>query len=190
MTSPPPPPSPNPDPEGAPEPASTASPRPVASTTGAEPPPGYLVLRTDPIVLPLPLRLVLAGVFLWAGVLKFTDPMGAGIARFEALGFPFPGFFAPLVGGFEVVCALLLAVGLGVRVAVLPLATILLAAMSIHLVQGTSTAPGGILFEGVLLVMAVVLGWTGGGRASLDHSIWRGVVEGGEAVPPSPSAPR
>lgn len=147
-------------------------PQPTPST-----PPGYVVLRTDDGLVPVFLRLLLAAVFLAAGLPKFT--MAQGTARFEALGFPFPGFFAPLVGGFEVVCALLVLVGLGVRVAVLPLATILLAAMAIHLVQGTATAPGGILYEGVLLVVAVILGWTGGGRASLDRSIWRGVVAEG-----------
>lgn len=141
---------------------------PDAAAPASEPPPGYIVLRTGPGWIPLVLRLAVAGVFLVEGGRKFTDPMGRGIARFEAMGFPFPGFFAPLVGGFEVVCALLLVVGLGVRVAALPLATLLLGAMAVLLTQGTRS----ILFEGVLLVICVVLLWAGAGRLSLDRMIW------------------
>jgi putative oxidoreductase len=154
-------------------------------------PPGFVILRTDEGAAPLVLRLLVGGVFLVEGVRKFTDPMGMGIARFEAMGFPFPGFFAPLVGGFEVVCGLLLLAGLGVRVAALPLASILLGAMAVHLVQGTSRAPGGILLEGVLLVMTVVLAWAGGGRASLDRRIWKGAAgsEEGPAASGPGSAP-
>jgi putative oxidoreductase len=131
-------------------------------------PPGYIVLSTGPGFGPLLLRLLLGGVFLFEGARKFTHPHVWGIGRFDALGFPFPGFFAPLVGGFEVACALLVLVGLGVRVAVIPLASILLAATVILLAQGL----GGVVLELALVVVCGILLKDGGGAWSLDRRIW------------------
>jgi putative oxidoreductase len=136
--------------------------------------PGFIVLKTGDSVLPLLARLVLGGVVLVEGARKFTDPMGFGIGRFEALGFPFPGFFAPLVGGFEVACALLLLVGLGVRVAAFPPLTIVLFALLIV----RRADPVGALYEVTLAALAVFLLFRGGGRFSLDRTLWVNAQEG------------
>jgi putative oxidoreductase len=131
-------------------------------------PPGYIVLSTGPGFVPLLLRLAVGSVLLFEGVLKFLRPQLYGIGRFDALGFPFPGFFAPLVGGFEVACALLVLVGLGVRVAVIPLASILLAASVVVLAQGL----GWVALELALVVACGILLKLGGGAWSLDRKIW------------------
>lgn len=114
------------------------------------------------------LRLGVGGVFLVEGIRKITDPFTRGIARFEELGFPFPGFFAPLVGGFEVACALLLLVGLGIRVAVLPLLTVLVGAIVVVRLAD----PAGIWIELGLAAACLALLWTGGGLLSLDRKLW------------------
>ncbi|TVP43033.1 MAG: DoxX family protein [Gemmatimonadales bacterium] len=141
---------------------------PAASATADSGPPGFIVLSTGPGILPLVLRLALGGVFLFEGARKFLYPHVHGIGRFDVMGFPFPGFFAPLVGGFEVACALLVLVGLGVRVAVIPLASILLAATVIILAQGL----GWVALELALVVACGILLRTGGGAWSLDRRIW------------------
>jgi putative oxidoreductase len=130
--------------------------------------PGYLLLRTGEGWLPLVLRVYTGGAFLFEGARKFLDPGRFGISRFEALGFPFPGFFAPLVGGFEVACGALLLLGLGVRVAAFPPLTILLGA----LVLVRATDPAGAWYELTLAAACVVLLFRGGGAYSLDRRLW------------------
>jgi putative oxidoreductase len=148
-------------------------------------PPGYLVLRTGGGVLPLLLRVGVGGVFLFEGGRKFLVPQLHGIGRFDAMGFPFPGFFAPLVGGFEVACALLLLVGLGVRVAAFPLVSILLAAMAVLLLQG----PEPVILEAALLGACLVLLRTGGGALSLDRRIWLAAAAAPTEPDSSPPTP-
>lgn len=143
-------------------------PPPDPSAAEAAAPPGYIVLSTGSSFVPFLLRLAVGGVFVFEGALKFLRPFEYGIGRFDALGFPFPGFFAPLVGGFELACALLVLVGLGVRVAVIPLASILLAASVVVLAQGL----GGVVLEFALVVACGILLRSGGGRWSLDRSLW------------------
>jgi putative oxidoreductase len=130
--------------------------------------PGYVLLRTGGGWLPLALRLFAGGALLFEGSRKFLDPGRFGIARFEALGFPFPGFFAPLVGGFEIACAVLLLVGLGVRVAAFPPLTLLLGALVLVRV----TDPAGAWYELSLAAACVVLLFRGGGAYSLDRRLW------------------
>ncbi len=146
--------------------------RPAPETPGELP--GYVVLRTGGSWIPTLLRLWVGGAFLLEGARKFTDPAGHGIARFEALGFPFPGFFAPLVGGFEVACALLLLVGLGVRVAAFPPLTILLGALVLVRIGD----PGGAWYELSLAASCVALLVLGGGALSLDRRLWRDASSG------------
>ena len=157
----------------------------MTPTLPGDAPPGYIVLRTGAGVLPLLLRVGVAGVFLFEGGRKFLAPHLHGIGRFDAMGFPFPGFFAPLVGGFEVVCALLLLVGLGVRVAAFPLISILLAAMAVLLVQG----PEPVMLEAVLVGACLVLLRTGGGALSLDRHIWLAASAAPDAAAPDAPAP-
>jgi len=156
----------------------------MTPTIPRDAPPGYIVLRTGAGVLPLLLRVGVAGVFLFEGGRKFLVPQLHGIGRFDAMGFPFPGFFAPLVGGFEVTCALLLLVGLGVRVAAFPLISILLAAMAVLLLQG----PEPVVLEAVLIGACLMLLRTGGGALSLDRHIWLAATDAPDA-PDAAAAP-
>jgi putative oxidoreductase len=70
------------------------------------------------------LRWVPGLVFLSEGIQKFlfTD-LGAG--RFAKLGFSNPAFWAGLTGGFEIVCGLLLVIGLVTRLATVPLLVVM-----------------------------------------------------------------
>ena len=66
-------------------------------------------------------RFAVGGVFLSEGIQKFLFPEELGFGRFAKIGIPVPGFTAPFVGFVEVICGLLLLVGLFTRWATVPL---------------------------------------------------------------------
>lgn len=74
-------------------------------------------------------RLTLAGVFIPEGIQKliFPDLLGAG--RFEGIGIPWPAVTGPLVGWFELICGLLILIGLVGRMAAIPLVVIMIVAI-------------------------------------------------------------
>lgn len=74
-----------------------------------------------PVFIP---RLVVGGIFLMEGLQKFITPDAAGGSRFQKIGFTNPYLWAPVVGGFEIVCGLLILLGLFTRAA-LPLLVIM-----------------------------------------------------------------
>jgi putative oxidoreductase len=58
------------------------------------------------------IRLVVGGVFLNEGVLKFLDPAANAAGRFAGIGIPAPEFFGPFVATVETVGGLLVILGL------------------------------------------------------------------------------
>lgn len=74
------------------------------------------------------LRFPVGGIFLVTGLLKLADPGGTA-GQFAALGLPFPGGLALVVGGLEALCGLLLVAGRYVRLAVVPLILIMVGAL-------------------------------------------------------------
>ncbi len=75
------------------------------------------------------IRLSVGLIFFTQGILKFTDPHW-GVLRFTKIGFPIPDFTAHFVGTFEILCGLLLTVGLITRLASVPLLIINLTAIA------------------------------------------------------------
>jgi len=67
------------------------------------------------------IRIVVGGIFLNEGLLKFLDPMTNAAGRFAAIGIPAPQFSGPLVATVETVGGLLLLFGLLTQPAVLAL---------------------------------------------------------------------
>lgn len=67
------------------------------------------------------IRLYVGAVFLSEGVQKFVFPHRLGEGRFDKIGIPAPGFVAALDGVFEIVCGLLILVGLLTRLATVPM---------------------------------------------------------------------
>jgi uncharacterized membrane protein YphA (DoxX/SURF4 family) len=67
------------------------------------------------------IRLMLAAVFVSEGIQKFLFPQELGVGRFVKIGIPAPALMAPFVGGVEIVCGALVLVGLGTRLAAIPL---------------------------------------------------------------------
>ena len=73
---------------------------------------------------------MVGAVFLSEGIQKFLFPEDLGAGRFEKIGIPFHEFFGSFVGTFEIVCGLLILVGLLTRLASIPLIIIMLVAIA------------------------------------------------------------
>jgi putative oxidoreductase len=74
------------------------------------------------------IRLPVGLIFFTQGILKFTDA-NMGVVRFARIGFSNPEFTAHLVGGFEIVCGLLVLLGLWTRAAAVPLLVVITTAI-------------------------------------------------------------
>jgi uncharacterized membrane protein YphA (DoxX/SURF4 family) len=74
------------------------------------------------------IRLVVGLIFLSEGMQKFLYPETLGSSRFEKLGIHPATFWASFTGCFEIVCALLIIIGLLTRLAVVPLLVIMIVA--------------------------------------------------------------
>jgi putative oxidoreductase len=67
------------------------------------------------------IRLMVGGVFLTEGILKFLYPAALGAGRFARIGIPAPEIMGPFVGGIEIVCGVLVVIGFLTRIAAIPL---------------------------------------------------------------------
>ena len=74
-------------------------------------------------------RIAVGLIFATQGLLKYTDPI-MGVDRFTRIGFPLPAFTAHFVGAFEMVCGLLVLVGLWTRFAAVPLLVVICTAIA------------------------------------------------------------
>ncbi|MBX3077099.1 DoxX family protein [Candidatus Obscuribacterales bacterium] len=69
----------------------------------------------------LVIRLLTGTIFLSEGIQKFLYPGDLGVGRFEKLGIIYPSITAPFVGTVEIICGILLLLGLLIRLAAIPL---------------------------------------------------------------------
>ena len=105
-------------------------------------------------------RAVVGAVFLLEGILKFLNPQELGVGRFIKIGIPFPAFFAPFDGVFEIGCGVLLIVGLMTRLGAIPMIINMIVAI-------TSTKITLLLHEGF---------WKAAHEARLDFSMFLGCI--------------
>jgi len=125
-------------------------------------------------LLLLALRLIYGGQFLLTGHGKLTH-LERTTEFFSSLGIPAPGFHAALVGGTEMIGGALLVLGLGTRLAAVPLTiSMVVAYLTAHredafrsLDDFTSQAPYPFLLACLLLLAF------GPGRAALDALVKR-----------------
>ena len=75
------------------------------------------------------IRIVVGTVFLSEGIQKFIFPDEVGAGRFAKIPIANPDTVAPLIGGIETVCGILMIAGLFTRLAALPLIVIMLTAI-------------------------------------------------------------
>jgi len=125
-------------------------------------------LRSFPLLF---IRLVLAYGFYMPAKLKWSD-IGSIIDWFKSLGIPAPAFNAYLVAFTEVMGVVLLILGLGTRIIVIPLMiSMLVAIKTVHWANGFEAGNNGFEIPLYYLLMLFVLFVYGGGRFSLDRAI-------------------
>jgi putative oxidoreductase len=128
---------------------------------------------TNAIVL---IRILVGWVFLSEGIQKFLFPDALGVGRFTKIGIPWPQVMAPFVGVVEIVCGLLLLLGLLTRLAAIPLLIdICVALYSTKIVTFAKNGLWSTLHEArtdvSMLLGLVFLLIAGGGAWSLDSKL-------------------
>jgi uncharacterized membrane protein YphA (DoxX/SURF4 family) len=116
---------------------------------------------------------MVGGVFLSEGIQKFLFPTALGAGRFATIGIPAPQIMAPFVGVVEIVCGLLLILGLVTRLAALPLFIDILVAIAttkvpMLLKSGFWAAAHEARTDYCMLLGLIFLLTVGGGPWSLD----------------------
>ena len=89
-----------------------------------------LIVRTNAPAAVILIRLVVGGVFLSEGIQKFVYPEDLAAGRFARIGIPSPQVMGPFVGAVEVVCGVLIIIGLLTRLAAIPLIIDMLVAIT------------------------------------------------------------
>jgi putative oxidoreductase len=127
----------------------------------------------------LAIRLLVGAVFFMEGFKKyiFADQWGAG--RFQTFGIPAPHVMGPFVGAVEMVCGLLVLLGLWTRLAAVPLLCVISTAIAVTKIPILFRA-GFWRMEDVgrtdysMFMSLIFLLFAGGGSLSLDALRSRG----------------
>ena len=123
------------------------------------------------------IRLMVGAVFLSEGIQKFLFAEELGSARFAKIGLPNPEFLGPFVGSFEIACGFLMLIGLCIRLAAVPLITIMLVAIAttkadVLTNDGFWEMMHGSRTDWAMLLGSIFLLINGGGRWSVDYAIY------------------
>ena len=118
-------------------------------------------------------------IFLTQGILKYIDP-NMGVVRFTRIGFPHPYFTAHFVGTFEVLCGLLLFLGLWTRLVSIPLLIVITTAIATTKIPELFRTNQGFWYmvsdartDFAMFCCLVFLISVGGGSWSLDATLAR-----------------
>ena len=88
------------------------------------------IIKTDNSKTTIIIRLIVGLVFLSEGIQKFLFPAIRGAGRFDKIGLPFPDFLGSFVGTFEILCGILILIGLFTRIASIPTFIIMVVALA------------------------------------------------------------
>ena len=78
----------------------------------------------------LAIRFMVGAVFFLEGIKKFIFPDQWGAGRFVTIGIPAPHVMGPFVGAVEIICGLLVLVGLRTSLAAIPLLAVICTAIA------------------------------------------------------------
>ena len=125
------------------------------------------------------IRLSVGLIFFTQGILKFTDP-NMGVLRFARIGFPHPHFTALFVGSFEIVCGLLVLLGLWTSLSAVPLLIVITTAIGTTKIpellrpnQGFGVMVSDARTDLAMFCALIFLVLEGGGSWSLDGKLHR-----------------
>lgn len=134
------------------------------------------IFSTDNASTTIIIRLIVGAVFLSEGIQKFLFPAIRGAGRFEKIGLPSPEFLGSFVGAFEILCGILILIGLLTRLASVPLIVIMLVAFAttkweVYVEKGFWELLHGSRTDWAMLLGSVFLLIKGGGKWSLDRNL-------------------
>lgn len=125
------------------------------------------------------IRVAVGLIFFTQGILKFIDPH-MGVMRFTRIGFPMPDLMAHFVGTVEIVCGLLVLVGMLTKLASIPLLIVILTAIAttkipelFHPNQGFWFIVSDARTDFAMTMSLLFLINVGGGSWSLDARLWK-----------------
>jgi putative oxidoreductase len=130
---------------------------------------------SSPIVL---IRLAVGAIFVLEGALKFAMAERFGTGRFAQIGFPSPDLIAGWVGVWEIACGLLVLIGLGTRLASIPLIIVMIAAIISTKVpmlasQGFGVTANAARLDVAMLLCGIFLLIVGSGPYAIDAVLVR-----------------
>jgi putative oxidoreductase len=122
------------------------------------------------------IRLVVGFIFLSEGIQKFLFPDTLGTGRFMKIGFSQPEFWAYFTAVFEIICGLLLLLGLFSRIASIPLLIIMITAFittkwPILMHRGFWAMAHEYRTDFAMTVLLVYLLLYGSGKNSIDYQL-------------------
>lgn len=134
------------------------------------------IISTDDSKTTIIIRFIVGAVFLSEGIQKFLFPEIRGAGRFEKIGLPSPEFLGSFVGFFEILCGVLLLIGLFSRLASIPLIIIMLVAFAttkseVYLEKGFWELLHGSRTDWAILLGSIFLLIKGSGNWSVDYKI-------------------
>jgi putative oxidoreductase len=137
------------------------------------------LILTDNSQTTMLIRLIVGAVFLSEGIQKFLFPAIRGAGRFEKIGLPSHEFLGTFVGVFEILCGVLILLGLLTRLASIPLIIIMLVAFAttkseVYLEKGFWELLHGSRTDWAMLLGSIFLLIKGGGSWSVDKKIMNG----------------
>lgn len=135
------------------------------------------IIRTDNSKTTIIIRLMVGAIFLSEGIQKFLFPAIRGAGRFEMVGLPSPDFLGTFVGAFEIVCGILILIGLLTRLASIPTLIIMLVAIATTKSDILANDGFWIMMHASRTDWAMLLGSLfliikGGGNWSLDKKLF------------------
>ena len=136
------------------------------------------IIHTDNAKTTILIRMIVGAVFLSEGIQKFLFPAIRGAGRFEKIGLPSPEFLGNLVGGFEIVCGVMIFLGLFTRLASIPLIIIMLVAFAttksaVYIEKGFWELLHGSRTDWAMLLGCIFLLIKGGGYWSVDKILMK-----------------
>ncbi|GAA3783924.1 DoxX family protein [Corallibacter vietnamensis] len=134
------------------------------------------IISSDHSKTTIIIRLMVGTVFLSEGIQKFLFPAIRGAGRFEKIGLPSPEFLGAFVGTFEIICGLLILLGLLTRLASILTFIIMLVAITttksdILINEGFWSMMHGSRTDWAMFLGSLFLIIKGGGKYSVDKKL-------------------
>jgi uncharacterized membrane protein YphA (DoxX/SURF4 family) len=132
------------------------------------------LINSDNSRTTLIIRVMVGAVFLSEGIQKLLFPAIRGAGRFEKIGLPSPEFLGTWVGTFEILCGVMILIGMLTRLASIPLLIIMIVALAttkvdLYTNEGFWAMAHGSRTDWTMLLGSLFLLLKGSGKFSVDR---------------------